>query len=169
MIIPPFPLLGEPGELDALTLIAETCFLEADGEPTDGILGVAWVIRRRAVDWGFGWHKAILGPDAKAYDPAQPFEPFSCWNADYKVRAGARLSVASGRPVAEQHWRAAAGALWSFLPDPVNGATHYLNPEVTKRIRGGTFPSWAADKIDPTKLNTTLIRATIGRHVFLKA
>ena len=168
ILVPPFPLLGEPGTWDALTLVAATCFLEAQGEPTEGILGVAWVIRRRAVEWKAGWHGAILGPEGRAYEDGKPFEPFSCWGDDYRVRAQARLSTASGLPVAEAHWRAAASVLWALLPDPVSGASFYLNPAVTKQGRGGTFPAWAADPVDPTTLNEAKVTARIGRHVFLR-
>ena len=167
-LVPPFPLLGEPGGWDALTLVSATCFLEADGEPVEGLLGVAWVIRRRALEWKIGWHAAILGPEGQAYDDGKAFEPFSCWNEDYRVIAHARLSSASFER-AEPCWKAAAGALWGLLADPVNGATHYLREDLTKKIRGGTLPAWAADPGDPTTLNPALVRATVGHHVFLKA
>lgn len=44
-------------------------------------------------------------------------------------------------------------------PDPSLGATHYLNIELTKQIRGGTLPSWVYKMAHLT---------TIGRHDFYK-
>lgn len=165
LTVPSFPLLGEPGDWDVLTLVAATIFLESEGEPEDGIVGVAWVIRRRALDWKQGWHGAILGPDLSAYADARPFETISAWNNDYMVRAKARLaSVVDATPF----WRAAAGVLWDLIPDPVGGASFYLNPEITLKIRKGTFPSWAADPANPKKLNEAKVTATIGRHLFLR-
>lgn len=166
VLVPPFPLLGEPGAWDALTLLASVCYLEAEGEPWDGVLGVAWVVRRRALDWKVGWHAAILGPDERAYDDARPFEPFSCFGDDYKARAMARLATVS-LTTAEPFWKAAAAGLWGLLPDPVNGASFYLNVAVTLRIRGGTLPTWAADPRDASKINQDKVRAVVGRHTFM--
>lgn len=156
-LIPAFPLLEEPGDWDAMTLIAATCFLEAEAEPEAGIVGVAWVIRRRAIDWGAGWHGAILGKDLQAYHDGRPFEAFSAWNDDYVARAKARLAAAP-EAAAAQCWRAAAGVLWDLCPDPVGGASFYLNVPLTKKIRGGTLPAWYVE---------SKVTGTIGRHTFL--
>ena len=43
--------------------------------------------------------------------------------------------------------------------DPTGGADHYLNPELTKQMRGGSVPQWAA--------NWASAGQRIGRHVFL--
>lgn len=166
VLVPPFPLLGEPGEWDALTLLAATCFLEAEGEPFDGILGVGYVVRRRALDWGLGWQAAVLGPEGRAYDDQKPFEPISAFNDDYRARAHARLSTATPA-AAEPAWRAAAGALWAMLPDPIGGASFYLNVLVTLKIRGGTLPAWAADPQNAATVNHAKVRAVIGRHTFM--
>ena len=156
-LVPEFPLLGEPGNWNVLTLVAATVLLESEGEPFEGQLGVAWTIRRRSIDWKLGWHKAILGSDGVAYGDGHDFEIYSCWNSDYKSRAQARLSAAADA-ASELAWRAAAAALWELLPDPIQGATHYLNIPVTKKIRGGTLPSWYSEH---------KVTATIGRHTFL--
>ena len=158
-LVPPFPLLGEPGAWDALTLLAATVFLEAQDEPFDGLLGVAWVIRRRALDWNQGWHGAVLGRDARMADDARPFEPFSCWNDTDAPRSRARLITALPAQ-AEPSWRVAAAVLWHLLPDPVAGAAFYLNIEVTRKIRGGSLPAW----YDEGK-----VTAVLGRHTFLLA
>jgi spore germination cell wall hydrolase CwlJ-like protein len=41
------------------------------------------------------------------------------------------------------------------MPDPTAGATHFLNPMVVRKRRGGSLPSWARDEGQP-----------IGRHTF---
>lgn len=156
--VPPFPLIEEPGQWDDLTLVAATCFLEAEGEPVEGILGVCWVIRRRALDWGQGFKGAILGADGLAYGDGHPYEAFSCWGDEYRIRARARLSEA-GDGVREPFWKAAAAALWELSPDPVGGASFYLNLPVTKKIRGGSLPGW----YDQSK-----VTIMIGRHTFLR-
>ena len=165
-LVPAFPLLGEPGEWPALVLVSATVFLEAEGEPWDGLLGVGWVVRRRALDWKLGWHAAILGPDAKAEGDARPFEPFSCWGDSDLPHSRARLAGATPEKT-EPAWKAAAAALWGLLPDPVNGASFYLNIAVTLRIRGGTLPAWAADSRDASKVNQDKVRAVLGRHTFM--
>lgn len=168
VLVPPFPLLGEPGAWDVLTLVAATIFLEAQDEPWEGLLGVGYVIRRRAVDWTLGWHGAVLGPDQRAYDDGRDFEPYSCWNSDYRGRALARLSTATPA-MAEPSWKAGAAALWALLPDPVNGATFYLRLDATRTMRGGTLPAWAADPADVTQVDASKVTAVIGHHHFLRA
>ena len=162
--VPAFPLIGEPGDLDALTLLAETVFLEASGEPDDGKLGVAYVVVNRGDDI----HAVVLGKDRVAYDDGRPYEAWSCWNDNERAKTTARLAAASGAAL-EASWRAAACALWRLVPDPSQGATFYLNVELTKKIRaGGTLPAWAADPSDATRVDESKVLAVIGRHHFLK-
>lgn len=157
-LVPDFPLIEEPGNFDVLTLLAATAYLEAEGEPEAGILGVCWVIRRRALDWNLGWKAAMLGGDQVAYGDGKPYEPFSCWNDDYRVRARARLSSGSEATFGPA-WKAAASALWNLQSDPVGGASFYLNIDVTKKIRAGSLPAWfSEDKVT----------AKIGRHTFVR-
>lgn len=156
--VPRFPLTGDPGDFDELTLLASTIFLESEGEPEDGQLGVAYVVRNRMDQWGQTCHTTVLGRDQQAYDDGQPWEVFSAWNDDYRIRAEARLATASDL-AREQAWRAAAAGYWKLLPDPTASATFYLNKPLTLKIRGGTLPSWYAD---------ANVVATIGRHTFLR-
>lgn len=145
--VPAFPLLGEPDQWDALTLLAATVFLEAEGESDDGKVAVAWVAANRA-------SAANQSLQAVLMAPAQ----FSCWNADYRPMAEARL--AGGGAVEEACWRAAAAAMWRLTADPTQGATFYLNPELTKKIRKKhDLPPW----YDAAK-----VTARIGRHEFLR-
>ena len=164
--VPRFPILGEPGEWSDVELASATVFLECEGEPDEGAVAVAWVIRRRADEAG-SVRQAILGPDGKAYGDNRAFEAFSCWNQDYQERARARLAAADKTTWA---WRAAAAGLWKLGADPSKGAWFYLNLAVTKKGRGdGTLPSWAALPGDATKINEAKVLAVLGRHHFLKA
>ena len=167
MTVPRFPLIEEPGEWDELTLVVATTFLEAEGEPDDGKLAVAYVIenRRGATKTA---HQVILGADGRAYEDGKPYEAWSCWNDNERVRARARLSAASDAS-REACWRAAAAARWRLLPDPTAGATMYLNVSLTLKIRGGTLPAWAAAPGQPATLDESRVLAVIGRHHFLKA
>jgi len=157
-LVPAFPAEFSPATWDSLTLLAATIFLEAEGEPDEGKLGVAWVIRNRADQWKQELRQVILAP-----------RQFSCWNLDYQVVASRRLAQSIGMPVVGC-WRAAAGVLWRLLTDPTEGASHYLNVEATKAARARhDLPSWAADPEDPTRVNQAAVRIVIGRHTFLAA
>lgn len=152
--VPLFPLT-EPDQWDEYTLLAATILLEAEGEPPDGNDGVAHVVMSRHRIWNRPIHNVILGLDGKSDDI---YEPFSCWNSDYRTRALTRLAAADDQPLITA-WRAAAGSLWQFTRDPTGGALFYLNLLLTKKIRGGTLPSWFSEE---------KVTCTIGRHTFLK-
>jgi spore germination cell wall hydrolase CwlJ-like protein len=140
-----------------LTLLAATVFLEAEGEPPEGQLGVAWVVRNRVDRWRQDWHDVILAP-----------WQFSCWNPSERPRALARLGQATPQ-VSESCWRAAAGAIWRLLPTPVEDATHYLNVTLTRAGRPRRdLPKWAADPSDPTRVNSAKVVCVLGRHTFLR-
>lgn len=145
--VPAFPLLAAPEQWDALTLLAATIFLEAEGESDEGKVAIGWVAANRADLWKQTLAEVLLAPSQ-----------FSCWNSDYRPMADARL--AAGGQAEEACWRAAAAALWRLVSDPTHGGTHYLNPDLTRRIRKKhDLPPW----YDPAK-----VTATIGRHEFLR-
>lgn len=167
--VPRFPLLETPEAWDDLTLVAATIYLEAKGEPDEGQVAVGWVIRERMTRWGLTLQQVLLGPEGKAYGDGKPYEPYSCWNDDYQQVAEAKLGAATGED-ASRAWRAAAGALWRLLPNPVESAMYYLNVELTKKIRrDGKLPTWAADPQDPKHVNTEKVVAVLGRHTFVRA
>ena len=146
--VPRFPLIQPIEQWDELTLLAANVFCEAEGEPDEGKVAVAWVVRVRADRRKKSVHEVIL----------QPYQ-FSWLNMDYRLKAEARLAAANV-DTAERCWRAAAGALWRFLPDPTDGSDHYLNVELTKKIRPKhDLPEW---------FDTQKIVAVIGNHTFLK-
>lgn len=134
--VPPFPWSASPEMWDDLSLLAGTVFLEAEGEPWLGKLGVAWVIRSRADDTGPDIQSIVLAP-------AQ----FSCWLEGVRRRAEARLCSAEG-PALEECWKAAASAYWRLGGDPTCGARFYLNVALTRKGRpDGSLPAWAEEKL----------------------
>lgn len=159
MIVPPFPLMGDPGEWPEIILMAATVFLEAEGEPEAGQVAVAHVIRNIAENEWLSIPQVILGREGKAWGDGRAYERFSCFNDDYQDRARARLAGAPDASAARA-WQAAAAGYWRLTPDPSMGACFYLNVPLTRKIRGGTLPAW----FDPAK-----ITATHGRHTFLLA
>lgn len=147
-IVPAPRKVTDLADWSGLELFAATVLLEAEGEPDEGKVGVAWVIRTRMDLKKATVHAVIL----QAYQ-------FSCWNLDYAGLRKARLT-APDPVIWERCWRAAAGALWRLVADPTGGADHYLNEVVTRQGRpDGTLPTW----FDPER-----VTCRIGRHTFLR-
>jgi spore germination cell wall hydrolase CwlJ-like protein len=135
--------------LDDLTLLAATVYMEASGEPFEGKLAVAWVVVNRDK----------YSPDPGVADVVLKPWQFSAWNTDNPQRAALQRVMTSGAQVWVDSMKAAAAALFGLLPDPTRGANFYLNPVLTRKIRGGTLPDW----YDAGK-----VTVTIGHHEFLK-
>jgi len=81
---------------------------------------------------------------------------FSCWNTDSHTRLN--LDIIPD-VILMEGYKASVAAYFKLLDDPTKGATHYLNEELTRKIRGGTLPGW----FDENK-----ITARIGKHTFLR-
>lgn len=149
--------------LDDLTIMAATVYMEARGEPFIGKCAVAHVIMNRT--------RENLGPIDVVLAPWQ----FSCWNTDSPTRRFLDFMNTTGEW--EECVAAAAHALfrrWYFdqhtpLADPSGGAIFYLNVELTKSLRGGTLPKWAAHPDDNTRINADKVTTVVGRHTFMKA
>ena len=158
-LFPTFPQ-GEPGTWPELSIYAATVLLEAEGEPEQGKLAVAWVIRNRMDQQSASIRTVILGKDGLAQGDGKPYEGFSCWNDDYVAMRVARLT--NPDPVmVEICWRVACAAYWRLIPDPAHGATFYLNPDLTRQIRPDhKLPSW----YDPKR-----VKLRVGHHEFLIA
>ena len=152
--VPRFPVQADLQFWPDITVVAATVFLESEGEPELGRVGVAWVISNRMTKWGLTLQQVVFGMDGI---PDDKFEPFSCWNQDYRTKALARLIKAGGN--ADWTWKAAASGFWKLGEDPTLGSTFYLNPELTKKIRpDGKLPGW----YDASK-----VAIRIGQHEFL--
>lgn len=115
--------------MDALSMIADTVYLEAEGEGYRGQLAVAFVIMNRV-------RKRRKTPQQIVKQKWQ----FSCWNADYTLDAYLRLDLAKKKMYA-QCMQAAVCAFFRLTEDPTFGADHYLNQYVVMRTQG-KLPSW---------------------------
>lgn len=129
---------------------------EAAGEPLDGQIGVACVIRNRAMNprwWGRGYKGVCLAPSQ-----------FSCWWEDsansvrlYSIAAG----IVTGQPLgertalAELRW-IAGGVMSEQLLDRSNGADHYCTEALLQSARR---PSWSRGQVPV---------AGIAGHVFFR-
>ena len=153
-IAPRFPI-------EHLIVGARTIFAEARSEPEDGQFLVAAVIINRV--YGPRWMGSnILKVCKRRW-------AFSCWNPEtvghppdknYVVMTRAKRS-ALDRYIdmllqAEQDFRESVGDSAQSIPQDLR---HYLNVEETKKIRGGTLPSWYY-KLD--------VWQDVGRHTFLR-
>jgi len=132
---------------DALTL---TLYGEARGEPLEGLIGVAMVIRRRVLDhyWGDTTYAEVC------LHPQQ----FSCWLDSQEILAVAEGFLRQGvtLPPALQRCRDVATAtIAGTLADNTFNANHYLTHELWDS-KG--CPSWAKG-VAPLR--------TLGNHVFL--
>lgn len=131
-----------------LEVMARTLYGEARGESYEGKIAVGHVIVNRSKRNGYGG-PTISGVCRKRLQ-------FSCWNSFDPMLP--KINAATVEQLADCI-RAAVDVLTGKVADPTNGATHYLNPEATKKIRGGSLPDWA----DMKKLTVK-----IGLHWFYK-
>lgn len=132
-----------------LDTLARTIWGEARGESYRGMQAVANVVMNRYRLGNFGGSIAAV-----CRKPNQ----FSAWNSN-DPNYPRMLTVNSTDPKFKTALQIAEKALLGILPDVTGGADHYLNITVTKKIRGGTLPSW----VDMSKKTTA-----IGSHTFLK-
>ncbi len=140
-------------ELPDRIILATLIWGEARGEPVEGQIAVACVVRNRLRMHALPtprWRDLCLAP-------AQ----FSCFNADDpnypKVqKAAAMLMTASPTADLQQALWIADGVMSGQAQDNTHGATHY----VTLALYRTGAPTWAQGRP---------IRATIGSQVFLEA
>jgi len=140
--------------LEQLRWLAYTVYMEAEGEPYEGKLGVAYAICARA-----------RSKKRSVSDVVFQGWQFSAWNTESPTRL--KLDEISAGLWADCY-KASVAAYFELSADPTGGATHYLNVEATKAARGGTLPKWAADSTDATKVNEALVTARLGHHTFLR-
>lgn len=132
-----------PSDLD---WAAMTIKMEAEGEPYEGKLGVAFVIANR-----------MRAKSLSASDVVLRSFQFSCWNTTEPTRL--RLDdFDTNRAVWADSYKAAAAALFGIVSDPTRGATSYLNPAVT-----------TAEQEQRAGYVRANVRATLGRHHFFIA
>ena len=129
-----------------LFLLAATVAMEAEGESYRGKLAVAFVIMNRVILRNQSLTDVIFDP----YD-------FSAWN----TRDGRQSALDNiGFGIWWEAEKAAAAAYYRIEPDLTLGADHYLNVELTKKIRKDKrLPRWVS------KMKQTV---KIGKHTFYK-
>lgn len=133
-------------------LIATCLWAEARGEPKEGQQAVCNVILNR-VRRGMAPNirRAILAP-----------RQFS-WTSPRDVNHAKALQAKEQDPQGwERAEKIASLAMTGVIEDLSKGADHYLNIEITRKLRGGTLPRWAQKGIDDGR-----ITVVIGSHTFL--
>ena len=130
---------------NSLFLLTATVVMEAEGESYKGKLAVAYVIINRVKQRNKFVSEVVLDP----YD-------FSAWN----TKGGRQLAL---EKINEFSWwdseKAAHSAYYGIEKDPTHGADHYLNVELTRKLRGGALPAWLLGMKRTVK---------IGLHTFYK-
>jgi len=122
--------------------LIRTMVFEASGEPEEGKAAVAHVIlnRERLGKWGDNIKEVVTRP--------WQFEP-------WMTRRSEMENLSKDDPRYRKAARIADNVLSGQEPDPTAGATHFLNPTIVRKRRGGSLPRWARGKGQP-----------IGRHTF---
>jgi spore germination cell wall hydrolase CwlJ-like protein len=132
---------GVPTQEERDYLIRTLAF-EAPYEPDMGKVAVVHVIlnRTKSGRWGDNIKDVVTQP--------WQFEPWMTRRKEIE-------KLASDDPRYLDAARIADSVLEGAFPDPTAGATHFLNPEVVRKRRGGSLPTWASGEGQP-----------IGRHTF---
>lgn len=129
-------------DTEARDYLIRTLVFEAAEEPDEGKAAVVHVIlnRLRSERWGDNVKRVVTQP--------WQFEPWMTRRKEIQ-----RLSVED--PRYREAARITDAVLAGFIPDPTEGATHFLNPDIVRKRRGGSLPSWARGE-----------GQSIGRHTF---
>jgi conjugal transfer mating pair stabilization protein TraG len=129
-------------DAQARDYLIRTLVFEAADEPDEGKAAVVHVIlnRMRSDRWANSVKEVVTQP--------WQFEPWMT-----RRREMERLSVNDPRYLDAA--RIADAVLAGRMPDPTEGATHFLNPDIVRKRRGGNLPSWARGE-----------GQSIGRHIF---
>jgi len=138
-------------DLPADIVLALLIWGEARGEPVEGQIGVACVVRNRALRSGHDWRAVMLAP----------FQ-FSCFNADdpnFPKISRARELLLTGTPtpqLAQALW-IANGVIDGTVMDNTRGAQNYLTTDL---LRSARAPRWSQHRP---------ILVVLGQHSFLTA
>jgi len=121
-----------------------TIVFEADGEPQEGKIAVAYVILNRVKSGGWGTSIKDVVTSPWQFEPwmtkREAMEKLSPEDPSYRNAAQIADAVFAGQ-----------------MPDPTAGATYFLNPTVVRERRGGSLPSWAQGE-----------GQSIGHHTFYR-
>jgi spore germination cell wall hydrolase CwlJ-like protein len=139
-------------QLSEEELLTACLWAEARGEPEEGQQAVCNVILNRVKKkMGRNISAVILQPSQFSWTNPQDVNFSKIFTAKTKDPSGwSRANTI------------ALTALGGTLADNTKNADHYLNVEVTRRLRRGTLPKWAEDGIREGK-----VTVKIGNHTFL--
>ncbi len=139
------PVVGQPAlDTRARDYAIRTVYGEAANEPDTGQAAVAAVIKNRMDAGRYGGTSVPAVVLAK-----NQFEP---WN-DPKARAR-MMALAEDHPAYQKIGGLVDSIFTGQMPDPTNGATHFVAPEAQAAL-GRSMPSWAQGD-----------GQAIGRHTF---
>jgi hypothetical protein len=132
---------SSPGP-DGRDYLIRTLAFEASGETEIGKAAVAYVIlnRKRSGRWGRRISDVVTS--------AWQFEPWMTRKSEIEGLSRTDPRYLKAAEIAD-------AVLAGRIPDPTEGATHFLNPVIVRERQGGSLPSWADSDGKP-----------IGRHVF---
>ncbi len=142
------PTMSVPSDEDWLRL---TVKMEAEGEPYEGMVAVAFCIMNRVRKHA----RSVADTVLRQYQ-------FSAWNTDSPTR----MRLDTIKPTSENWYYVCSACAEAFYApvtgriDPIEGRTLYMNEEVVLNSRSGSLPEWwkRAGGIDPGM--------KIGAHTF---
>ena len=144
-----------------IDVVTRTAIGEAATQPVEGKIAVIHVILNRArlnEPWYGGnnladvsMHKARV-LRSRGWVTVYQFEP---WMHSHRRTYLWGLSKQSA--LYQEMRRLVTGCLNGTYPDPTDGATHFLNPDIVRARTGGSLPGWAQGE-----------GRRIGDHVFFK-
>lgn len=112
-------------------LMIRTILGEASNQPPEGQAAVAHVILNRAKVGKYGGRT----PSEVVLAPGQ-FEP-------WQTRAKELQAINPNSKAYKNAAKIVDGVVGGNIPDPTNGASHFLQEEIVRQRRGGTLPNWA--------------------------
>jgi hypothetical protein len=122
--------------------LIRTIAFEASGEPEKGKAAIAFVVLNRERS---GRHSDKI--EEIVTEPGQ-FEPWMTRRREIEKLSRDNPRYQSAAKIADI-------VLSGQMPDPIAGATYFLNPVIVRQRLGGSLPPWAHGEGRP-----------IGRHVF---
>jgi spore germination cell wall hydrolase CwlJ-like protein len=140
-------IFGSDRKLPIYTLeerdyLIRTVVFEAGSESDEGKAAVVHVILNRIKS--DRWADTIKGVVTAPWQ----FEPWMTRRKEIKA-------LSADDPRYQDAARIADAVLSGDVPDPTEGATHFLNPDIVRKRRGGSLPAWARNG-----------GQSIGRHTF---
>lgn len=131
-------------------ILALTLYGESRGEPIQGQIAVANVVRNRVLTQKMSYRNICLAP-----------KQFSCWNENdpnYVLLTGLAEEIKNGKPITDKYMKqcfwVAMGIVDDELLDNTNGALYYLTNDL---FFSDKQPSWSFNYKQPR---------TIGNQTF---